>query len=260
MLNVSPMPLLTPSDIFDRLAAEPESVRVSLQQFQSRACAQQYRVPYAQTQRFLAEPGRVLDWGCGNGHFSYFLWQMGHRVDSYAFGPPAPMIRHLQSRSDRPVVYSAGSESEPVKLPYADATFDAVFSIGVLEHVREFGGDELESLREIGRVLRPDGLCLCFHFPNRWSWIEALTTVFRSRHHHAYRYTKKDILRLAAAAGFRVLEMRRYNALPRNVFLSLPVGRQWRWLAHVVDIFDSVLSWALNPFCQNYACVLERMK
>jgi hypothetical protein len=52
--------------------------------------------------------------------------------------------------------------------------------------------------------------------------------------------------------------MHRYNALPRNVFLSLPVGRQWRWLAHVVDIFDSVLSWALNPFCQNYACVLQR--
>ncbi len=170
------------------------------------------------------------------------------------------MLRHLQSRSDRPVVYSAGSESEPVKLPYADGTFDAVFSIGVLEHVREFGGNELESLREIGRVLRPDGLFFCFHFPNRLSWIEALTTVFRSRHHHAYRYTKKDILRLAAAAGFRVLEMRRYNALPRNVFTSFPAGRRSRWLACCVDILDAMLTWALNPFCQNYACVLERMK
>ena len=70
---MSPMPLLTPSDIFDRLALEPEPVRVSLQQFRSRACAQQYRLPYAQTQEFLREPRRVLDWGCGNGHFSYFL-------------------------------------------------------------------------------------------------------------------------------------------------------------------------------------------
>ncbi len=169
------------------------------------------------------------------------------------------MIRHLQSRADRPVVYSAGSESEPVKLPYADATFDAVFSIGVLEHVREFGGNELESLREIGRVLRPDGLFFCFHFPNRLSWIEALTTVFRSRHHHAYRYTKKDVLRLADAAGFRVLGMHRYNALPRNVFASLGWGRQSGWLARCVDVFDSALSWAFNPFCQNYACVLRKI-
>ena len=252
------MRFLTPSDIFDRLAAEPEPVRVSLQQFRSRACAQQYRLPYAQTQEFLREPRRVLDWGCGNGHFSYFLWQAGHRVDSYAFGAPSPMIRHLQERSERPVTYSAGIESEPVKLPYADGTFDAVFSIGVLEHVREFGGNELENLQEIGRVLRPDGLFFCFHFPNRLSWIEALTKVFRSRFHHACRYTKKDILCVAHAAGFRVLEMHRYNALPRNVFTSFPVGTQSRWLARGVDIFDSALSWALNPFCQNYACVLHR--
>jgi len=249
------MRFLTPSDIFDRLALEPEPVKASLQQFRSRACAQQYRLPYAQTQEFLREPRRVLDWGCGNGYFSYFLWQAGHRVDSYAFGAPSPMIRHLQERSERPVTYSAGIESEPVKLPYADGTFDAVFSIGVLEHVREFGGNELESLREIGRVLRPDGLFFCFHFPNRLSWIEALTTVFRSRHHHAYRYTKKDILRLADAAGFRVLEMHRYNALPRNVFASLGWGRNSRLLARSADKINSVQACLLKPFCQNYGVV-----
>jgi hypothetical protein len=75
-------------------------------QWQSFAAFCQYRRVFEATRRYL-EPGAVaLDWGCGNGHFPFFL------------------VRH----------------GELVKLPFDESTFDLVFSIGVLEHVPEAGG------------------------------------------------------------------------------------------------------------------------
>ncbi|MBQ4132690.1 MAG: methyltransferase domain-containing protein [Desulfovibrionaceae bacterium] len=47
-----------------------------------------------------------------------------------------------------------------------------MFSIGVFEHVHETGGDQLASLKEISRVLKPEGFFLCFHLPNKYSWVE----------------------------------------------------------------------------------------
>jgi len=253
------MTSLTPSDIFDRQGAKlPAEIRCQIMQFLGRACAQQYRLPYALTQRYLPTPATVLDWGCGNGHFSYFLHEFGHRVEAYAFGAPAPLVQYLLDHTNGHFRYTTGSSTEPVRIPYADQSFDAVFSIGVLEHVRECGGEEARSLAEIHRILKPGGLFLCFHFPNRYSWIEVLTSIFRSRHHHKYKYTKADIRAMMGNAGFKIESLRRYNAFPRNIFSSLPFLRRTRWLARMIDAMDSFLGIVLNPFCQNYAVIARR--
>jgi cyclopropane fatty-acyl-phospholipid synthase-like methyltransferase len=55
--------------------------------------------------------------------------------------------------------------SDPIRLPDADDNFDAVLSMGVLEHV----GHAEESLDELHRVLRPAGLVYCHTLPNRFS-------------------------------------------------------------------------------------------
>ncbi len=250
---------LTPSDIFDRLGSKvPPETRVAVQQFLGRACAQQYRLPYELTQRYLPTPATVLDWGCGNGHFGFFLSEIGHRVEAYAFGDPTPLVRQLCGTIGDRFHYATGSTTDPVRIPYADQTFDAVFSIGVLEHVRDCDGQEAKSLAEIHRILKPEGLFLCFHFPNRYSWIEVLTSVFRGRYHHKYKYTRADILALMETSGFKIEHLRRYNAFPRNVFSSLPFFRRSRWLARLVDGVDSILGVVLNPFCQNYAVIARR--
>src|SRR5262245_30808593 len=49
------------------------------------------------------------------------------------------------------------------RLPYPDAAFDAVIASGVLEHV-PMG---YESLKELHRVLRPDGRLIITYLPNR---------------------------------------------------------------------------------------------
>ena len=146
----------------------------------------------------------------------------------------------------------------PVSLPYASQTFDVVLSVGVLEHVRETGGDELSSLLEIHRVLKPDGVFLCAHLPNRYSWIEAVVRHLNrpSLYTHPYRYTRKDIASLAKLAGFRTEVIRSYGLVPRNPLSTLPPRvRDSAAFVKLVDGMDDILRIVLRGLCQNHAWV-----
>ena len=113
-----------------------------------------------------------------------------------------------------------------MRLPFPAESFDAVFSVGVLEHVRENGGSESGSLTEILRVLRPGGTFICFHLPNRFSYIEAASRLLHrpgkrvetsaGDRYHLYRYSPVQIRELVQKAGFEILAARRYGILPRN--------------------------------------------
>jgi SAM-dependent methyltransferase len=131
--------------------------------------------------------------------------------------------------------------------------FDAVASVGVLEHVRETGGSEARSLAEIVRVLRPGGVFLCCHFPNRTSWIDFLARRVPRKHHHVYRYGRGDVTRLVKDAGLELLELRRYGLLPR-MLLTRVLGplRDSRVAANTWDAADVTLGALLSALCQNW--------
>jgi SAM-dependent methyltransferase len=103
---------------------------------------------------------------------------------------------------------------EPVALPYADARFDAVLSMGVLEHVQDPAG----SLGELRRVLRPGGTLYVYKLPNRFSYLEAVARragfYYHGQLEHDALYTPAAARALVEAHGFDVLELRRANMLP----------------------------------------------
>ncbi len=244
-------------------AADPAG---TIAQFRSLAQASQFRLLYRLVDETVRPGGRVLDWGSGNGHFSFHLARQGAEVTAYAFDQEPLILEALAPAERARVRFVRGTEGDsPVALPFPDASFDAVFSIGVLEHVRELGGTEEDSLREIRRVLRPGGAFVCYHFPNRYSWIEALSrrvhgpldpTMRIPWQYHAYRFTRADIEALCAAAGFELQALHRYGALPRNVLGRLPGRlRDAPAVARLVDAADAVLETLLRPVTQNYAFV-----
>lgn len=237
------------AELTERSIAHPEDQLVALG---SLVGAHQYRPLYRLCRRYLPEGSRVLDWGAGNGHFSYFLQRSGYRAEGFSLLE----ARFLGWLPDPSYPFTRGDARDPVRLPYPDGSFDGVVSVGVLEHVRETGGSEERSLAEIARILRPGGVFVCCHFPNRWSWIDWAARRVPGLHRHEHRYTRRDIERLASGAGLRLVESRRYGILPRNSGARLPRSlRTSRLLARAWDALDRALAVPLSPVCQNYGFV-----
>lgn len=132
-----------------------------------------YYLPLLRAER---GPGalRVLDSGCGNGLSVDLLCEEG--LD--AWGVDLSALRKWQWRERRRPDRLACADS--LRLPFADASFDAILCSGVLEHVgvREHGGERYEVvalpdrdasrvtfLSEHCRVLAPGGT-LWLDFPN----------------------------------------------------------------------------------------------
>jgi ubiquinone/menaquinone biosynthesis C-methylase UbiE len=178
-------------------------------------------------------PGRVLDWGCGWGHVSALLREHGVHVTSFDWTENA-------SESEEPLErfpqITAFRSSEPVALPYADNSFDAVLSCGVLEHVH----DPDASLEELKRVMRPGAVFYVYKLPNRLSYLEALARLLGAYHHGKLPndriYTLASARSLLERHGYRVSEARRTNLLPLIVggaALGRPIWVANRALNHI---------------------------
>jgi 2-polyprenyl-3-methyl-5-hydroxy-6-metoxy-1,4-benzoquinol methylase len=158
----------------------------------------------------------VLDWGCGFGQLSELLRERGVAIASMDYDAEldGTEVRPLEHHPHLQATYTG----DPVRLPYEDGRFDAVLSMGVLEHV----GSPDDSLDELHRVLAPSGLVYCYKLPNRFSYLEAIARRTGQYYHGQLEDDTLWTMRTARAAferhRFEVVEIRRMNMLP----LTLP--------------------------------------
>jgi len=239
---------------FDRFFEAAHADGLASYQFSNRIAASQYEPVYRKVLSYVRPGDQALDWGAGNGHFSYFLLKCQLNVTTFSFSPEVPDF--LRGR----IVHRWGDANDPVKLPFTDNAFGYIFSIGVLEHVHESGGDQVASMLEMYRILKPGGLFLCFHFPNKHGWIEPLKKKLRTTAHaHTRRYDESDIISICKNSGFELVELGRYNFLPRNeVANALSGALDNKPAALIFNCLDRLLSRLIPRLATNYYFVARK--
>jgi ubiquinone/menaquinone biosynthesis C-methylase UbiE len=116
----------------------------------------------------------ILEIGCGMGFDTVEWLKRDVRVTATDLTPAAVDLakRHLEFE---------GLEAEDVRvenaldLSFDDNTFDGVYSIGVLHHT----GDTAQAVREVHRVLKPNGRAVICHLYRRPSWFHFLSKLGR---------------------------------------------------------------------------------
>ena len=153
----------------------------------------------------------ILDVGCGTGANLKMLAAFG-KTEGVDISPQA--VEFCRQRGLDSVKLGAAEQ-----LPYGNGSFDLVTSLDVVEHL----DDDVAGLREMRRVLRPDGRLLVFVPAFMFLW-----GVQDDVSNHRRRYTLPGLLKAVEAAGFSV-EWSSYA----NISFFLPVllvRSVMRWL------------------------------
>ena len=152
--------------------------------------------PVAKERRF----GRVLEAGCGTGHFAQAL------ADRYRW-PMFPLDLGWEG-----LEYGKGlginhlTQGDIQALPYKDGAFDAVVSMDVIVHMPL--GDERRPMAEFHRVLKPGGFLAL-----RASALDILKSHHSIHAMERQRFTRSRLMHLAEDTGFKVLRCTYANSL-----------------------------------------------
>jgi ubiquinone/menaquinone biosynthesis C-methylase UbiE len=132
-------------------------------------------------QRWLLQRAKgklILDYCCGNGHFS--VWMGAHGLRSVGIDiSPVSVQDAMQRAAARGLSdYTRFQVADAECLPFPDNSFDYAVVNGVLHHL-----DLDKSYRELARVLKPEGAVICTealrHNP-LIHWYRKLTPQMRS--------------------------------------------------------------------------------
>jgi len=175
----------------------------------------------------LVAQGFVLDVGCGFGQITEMLHVKGVRVVGVDIGGEIrenKVWKHLRA----PFILADGCN-----LPFKSGMFDAVICCGVLEHVY----DKRKFLEESRRVLKNNGLFLCYYLPNKTGFEFLFSKVLPTEHKF---YDKNSIEHLFRECGYEVLTITREHVIPEPRFSqALEI---WNRLHKIFALLDDALT------------------
>jgi len=108
-------------------------------------------------------PGqRVLDVGCGTGTLATLIKQLHPEVEVVGLDPDPKALARARRKAERAAVSVQFDQGFGDELPYAEASFDRVFSSFMFHHLP--AEEKGTTLREARRVLKTDGVFYIMDF------------------------------------------------------------------------------------------------
>ncbi len=161
----------------------------------------------------------ILDAGCGSGRNMADLVRYG-TVTGLEIADAS--VHWARNRGIGEVVQGSITEA-----PFPDERFDFAVCLDVLEHIDE----ELHALRELRRVMRPDGTLLVTvpAYQSLWSEHDVIN-------HHKRRYTRRSLSAVATDAGWTTVWTTYFNGC------LLPAAAMHRRLSHLRHSVDEPVS------------------
>ncbi len=154
------------------------------------------------------QKGRLLNVGCAHGP-DFLPFKDGFELYGVDFS--SEMLKFAEKYSQKFGFAVELTLADVRRLPYPDGTFDWAIAVATYHHIK--GEDQLEALRELGRVLKPGGEAFITVW-NRWQprfwfkpkevdipWRKKGKTLYR----YYYLFSYPGLERLVKKAGFEVL-------------------------------------------------------
>ncbi len=122
---------------------------------------------------------RVLDLCCGTGDMTFALQKQAKELVSNAAGQGIIGADFSHAMLTRAVAKSDGGtlrwvEADALRLPFPDSTFDLVASAFGFRNLTDYDA----GLREIFRILRPDGECGILDFSEPRGWLGDIYRIY----------------------------------------------------------------------------------
>jgi ubiquinone/menaquinone biosynthesis C-methylase UbiE len=184
------------------------------------------------------KPARVLDAGCGRGYYIHILSGFDFIKVLEGIDLNARYLSIIK-KSNLPKKVKV-QKASLFSLSFKDNYFDFVVCSEVLEHVR----DDVKALKELHRVLKPNGKLVITvphsDFPLFWDPVNFLLMHLFNTHvnknmwwaagiwaDHERLYSENELYKKVSTSGFKVIKTERliYGCWPFSHFLLYGIGK-----------------------------------
>ena len=193
----------------------------------------------------IPEKSKFLDVGCGAG-YSMFRAKKDLQCDCLGIDPN-PKEHGVGRFTKEDYLSDKIIQGFSEALPFEDETFDVVYSSHVLEHVI----DKKETLREMNRVLKRDGVLILGMPTASMAWINLFSSLFFTTHVKIYEFLR-GLFKRGSGERLKAIFTVRSHSYPNKkyVFSDLMDYRISTWRKQVKSAFtiNTELTPAFYPF------------
>lgn len=172
--------------------------------------------------RIPAGQKRLLDLGCGPGSFLSLVGKFRQDVSAVGADVASSQIEFARNEiaaqfPGERIKFEVLRAEDQFRLPYEDSSFDVVTMIEVVEHLHPFIASE--SLREVRRILKPDGKLIIStpNYRSLWPFLEFLLEMkseVKYHEQHINKFTPNSFVKFLESCGFNC------DVLSSSLFIS----------------------------------------